>query len=80
MGAPCWKPRRSPAGVRRPFSLTGDVSERKMVMAIGETGAKQGNNGKSTWIDAISHTMHGDYAMSIPVTDLAGGRFRQVRR
>ena len=46
------------------YGLTGDVSERKLVMALGV-----GSNGKSTLIGAIAGVM-GDYAMSLPIASL----------
>jgi putative DNA primase/helicase len=51
-------------------AISGDVSTRKMLMALGESGT----NGKSTMVGAIADTM-GDYAMSIPVATLLEGDF-----
>lgn len=54
------------------YSLTGDVTEHKLVFFHG-----QGRNGKGTWVEAVAH-LAGDYAGSIGIESLidSGGQRR----
>ena len=47
------------------YSLTGDISERKIFFLWGE-----GRNGKSTFVNALAHVLGADYSKRIPISSL----------